>query len=185
MTAAIATEKAIRSWLEDVVIGYSLCPFAKQPWNTNRVRIVVSDQTAYEDAIEAFALELSLLSQHDDTDLETSLLVFEKGFQCFDAYLDLVALCDAYLDQNGLRGVFQVASFHPCYQFEGSAQDARENYTNRAPFPVLHVLRESSIERAVALHPDSDAIPARNMALLESMDAEEFELKFCRRLKPS
>lgn len=164
-------ETAVRAWLETVVVGLQLCPFAAQPLRAGRVRVVVSE------AREALALltelQLELQRLDDDASIETTLIALPGMLGDFADYNDFLDLVDELLDRFEWSGAYQVASFHPGYQFAGTQPDDPENLTNRAPVPLLHLLREDSVEQAVAAHPDVEAIPETNIRRLRGMDADE------------
>jgi len=161
-----------RRFVERVVIGLGLCPFAEQPWAQGRVDVCVS--TAQEPAALLFDIdtELRRLAEAPIGDLETTLLVHPHALSDFEAYNDFLGLAEALLRERGYEGVLQLASFHPAYRFEGAPPDDPADATNRSPWPMLHVLREASVEAAVASHPDPEGIPDRNVARLREMGAE-------------
>jgi hypothetical protein len=162
----IATTKV---WLEKAVIGLNLCPFAKAVQVKNQIRFVVSDATDDETLLIDFASELEILAMADPEKIDTTLLIHPSVLTDFLDYNDFLDLADAAIEELDLDGELQVASFHPDYQFEGTGPDDIENYTNRSPFPILHLLREDSIERAVAAFPDSADIYKKNMATLRQL----------------
>ncbi len=164
MTAAI---DETHRWIADFVVGLGLCPFAKQPLDSGRIRIVASETTDIEEAMVELAREFIYLDESTLT--ETTLLVFTTGWTEFDAYLDLLDFGSELLEERGYEGTFQLASFHPDYCFEGNDTTDPANATNRSPYPMLHVLREASVEAAVASHPDPKGIPARNEAKLREL----------------
>ena len=165
----------VKHWLNEVVIGLNLCPFAKYPVLENRVRYTVTDATTEEILLEALALELKLLEKNHT--LETSLIILPGMLQDFYDYNQFLDYADALLEQMSLIGTIQIASFHPQYQFADTEPDDVENYTNRAPFPILHLLKESSVEKAVAHHPDCDQIPENNIKLLRKLGKEKMVAK--------
>ncbi|UTA55065.1 DUF1415 domain-containing protein [Lysobacter soli] len=161
-----------RRWLVRAVIGLNLCPFAKAVYVKQQVRFVLSEATTTEALLEELTAELSLLSQTDPQAVDTTLLVHPHVLTDFLDYNDFLDRADAAVAALGLEGEIQVASFHPQYQFAGTYPDEMGNYTNRAPFPTLHLLREASIDRAVAAFPDPDVIVERNIATLEELGVE-------------
>ncbi|WP_396615989.1 DUF1415 domain-containing protein [Lysobacter soli] len=161
-----------RRWLERAVIGLNLCPFAKAVYVKQQVRFVLSEATTTEALLDELVAELSLLSQTDAQAVDTTLLVHPHVLTDFLDYNDFLDRADAAVAALGLEGEIQVASFHPQYQFAGTYPDEMGNYTNRAPFPTLHLLREASIDRAVAAFPDPDVIVERNIATLEELGVE-------------
>ena len=158
-------EWATRQWLEEVVIGLNLCPFARREYEGERIRFAICAEQNPEDLILSFAKELERLER--EPALETTLLIFPNALADFFDFLELLDMAQAWLDTQGLEGIYQLASFHPRYQFEGTAPNDPSNYTNRSPWPMLHILREASVEKAVAAHPDTNAIPARNIDLAQ------------------
>lgn len=173
-----STLEAIELWLDEKVIGLNLCPFAKQPRKAGRIAIDIVTTTDEDSIYEAFLTAAYGLLSVPIEQTETSLLVLESGFESFEDYLDLLNQLETLIDLNDWRGTLQLASFHPLYQFEGTEPDSRENYTNRSPFPVFHLLREDSISKARELHPNTEEIPERNIALFEEMDDEQFKQLF-------
>lgn len=161
-----------RRWLERAVIGLNLCPFAKAVHVKRQVRFVLSDATTPEALLEQLAEELVLLRDADPEDVDTTLIVHPDVLADFLDYNDFLDNADAAVEALDLQGVLQVASFHPDYQFAGSAPDDIGNFTNRAPFPTLHLLRESSVARAVEAFPDPDAIVERNLRTLDALGHE-------------
>ncbi|WP_423196466.1 PRELI/MSF1 domain-containing protein [Cupriavidus sp. H19C3] len=156
-------------WLTRAVIGLNLCPFAKAVHVKDQVRYVVSHATDEAAVFDALDRELRWLAAADPALTDTTLLILPDALQDFLAYNDFLYLADNLLQSLRLDGVLQIASFHPAYQFEGTAPDDIENYTNRAPYPILHLLREDSIERAVAAFPDAADIYARNEATMRRL----------------
>lgn len=168
-----ATEAAVRRWLEEVVIGLRLCPFAARPHGRGQIRIVVS-RVADEDAlIDALQAELERLDETPPETLETTLLAIDGLLGDFDDYRRFVDFADVLLRQYGWRGRYQIASFHPHYRFEGSEPDDAENLTNRSPCPLLHLIREDSLARALERFSHPELIPERNVALVRALDADE------------
>ncbi|MDP3856188.1 MAG: DUF1415 domain-containing protein [Stagnimonas sp.] len=164
-----------RRWLERAVIGLNLCPFAKAVYLQQRVHIAVSAATTPEQLLVELARELEDLRDSDPAERETSLLVHPQVLGDFFDYNDFLDTADAALEALELDGVIQVASFHPDYQFDGTAPGDAENNSNRSPWPLLHLLREASVEQAVAGHPDIDAVPARNIATLRELGNEGWQ----------
>lgn len=162
----------IRAWIQRFVVDLNLCPFARQPFEAGRVVIRVSGADSEETLLEALYRELVWLESQPPGKAETTLLVVPETLAAFADYNDFLALADALLVQFGWDGRFQIASFHPHYQFAGTRPDDADNYTNRAPWPILHLLREDSVEWAVSRYPDSREIPERNMARMTEMGAQ-------------
>ena len=153
-----------RHWVETIVVGLNLCPFARRELVNERVLFTVSDAITEEQLL--MDLQSSLLALADNPAIETTLLIHPHVLQDFDDYNQFLDIADALLGDMNLEGVYQIASFHPDYQFaDTEAGDAR-NYSNKSPYPTLHLLSEESLENAIATTPDIDLIPERNQALL-------------------
>ncbi len=150
----------VRRWLQDVVIDYNFCPFAQREFDAGRLRYCVFEGRKSKGAIAALLDELDFLAEHDD--IETTLLILADGWRDFYDYLTLLDTAQQALEDTGYEGIYQLASFHPDYVFADEVVDDASNYTNRSPLPLLHLLRESSIERAIASAPNIDQIPERN-----------------------
>jgi uncharacterized protein len=165
---------ATRRWLERAVIGLNLCPFAKAVYVKRQVRLVLSDAELEDDLLEELAEELLHLRDAPAEDTDTTLLVHPRVLGDFLDYNDFLDRVDALIEALELEGVLQVASFHPQYQFADSAADDPGNCTNRAPYPTLHLLREDSLDRAVAAYPDADAIVERNLQTMAKLGVEGF-----------
>ncbi|WP_439684810.1 Peptidase [Cupriavidus oxalaticus] len=167
--AALAVIAATRHWLERAVIGLNLCPFAKSVYVKEQVRYVVSKATEAPDVLEELERELRLLDETDLAAIDTTLLILPDAVADFLDYNDLLYFADRLLGSLGLEGTLQIASFHPQYQFADTGPDDIENYTNRAPYPILHLLREDSIARAAAAFPDAADIYERNQATMRRL----------------
>ncbi|MGB2816027.1 MAG: DUF1415 domain-containing protein [Burkholderiaceae bacterium] len=160
---------ATRHWLEQVVIGLNLCPFAKSVHLKQQIRWVESPARDTESLLGDLVRELQFLAAADPEQVETTLLVHPHVLGDFLDYNDFLDVADSAVEQLGLAGVLQVASFHPDYQFEGTEPDDAGNLSNRAPFPTLHLLREDSIDRAVAAFPEAATIYERNIETLQRL----------------
>lgn len=158
-----------RQWLEKAVIGLNLCPFAKAPYIKKQVRIAVSRAKHLDGFLEDLDRELQLLANTPAEELETTLLVHPELFADFLDFNDMLDFAEQAVADNDLEGCLQIAPFHPDFQFDGTAADDISNYTNRSPYPTLHLIREDSIARAAQAFPDAEAIFGRNIALLENM----------------
>jgi hypothetical protein len=159
----------VRHWLERAVIGLNLCPFAKSVYFRDQIRYVVSDAPDARGALEQVRAEMLYLTQADPEKIDTTLVIVPDALGDFLDYNDALNSAEKLLKTLRLRGVVQIASFHPLYQFEGSDPEDIENYTNRAPYPIFHLLREDSVERAVDAYPDTDEIYERNQQSLRKM----------------
>ena len=158
-----------RHWLEKAVIGLNLCPFAKAVYVKNQVRLVVSKARHADDLLEELDRELDLLVATPASEIDTTLLIHPTLFEDFLDFNDFLEVAENVIDEHELDGVVQLASFHPKFQFEGTEPDDISNYTNRAPFAMLHLLREESVDRAVEAFPQADAIFEANIATLEKL----------------
>jgi hypothetical protein len=163
---------ATRIWLERAVIGLNLCPFAKSVHVKNQIRYAVSAARTPEDLLADLVAELRLLHASDPAEIDTTLLVHPRVLGDFLDYNDFLELADAAVAGEGLEGEIQVASFHPQYQFAGTLAEDMENCSNRSPHPMLHLLREASIERAVAAFPDAGTIFEKNIETLRRLGHE-------------
>ncbi len=155
---------AVRQWVETLIVGINLCPFAKRELAKNRVRFIVTEATTDDELMTALQAELEFLDS--DPSVETTLLIHPKVLQDFDDYNQFLNFADRFLAQLRMGGVYQIASFHPDYQFSDTNPGDAENYTNRSPYPLLHLLREKSLERAIADYSDTAQISARNIELM-------------------
>ena len=158
-----------RHWLEAAVIGLNLCPFAKAVYVKNQVRLVVSKARHADDLLEELDRELDLLVGTPTNEIDTTLLIHPSLFDDFLDFNDFLEIAEGVVDEHGLEGVIQLASFHPQFQFDGTEPDDISNYTNRAPFAILHLLREESVERAVEAFPNADDIFEANIQTLEKL----------------
>ena len=163
---------ATRTWLEKAVIGLQLCPFAAAAHLHDRVRYRVSEQCSSVGLLEELMDELQVLQDADALKCETTLLIHPRVLNDFRHYNDFLAECEQAVVELGFEGELQVASFHPLYQFAGSGAQDIENYTNRSPYPMLHLLREDSVTRAVESFPGIDDIGAANMETLRRLGHE-------------
>ncbi len=157
----------VRNWVDRFVVGMNLCPFAKTELTRNRFRFTVSAANSEDLLLAELQTELELLN--NNRCIETTLLIHPSVLRDFDAYNQFLNYAEALIKQMALEGIYQIASFHPDYRFEGSAPTAAENYTNRSPYPMLHLLREESLERAIARYPDVEQIPRRNIELMRRL----------------
>ena len=168
MTDEQVLEKT-RHWLEKAVIGLNLCPFAKAVYVKNQVRLVVSKARHADDLLEELDRELDLLVATPAAEIDTTLLIHATLFEDFLDFNDFLEVAEGVVDEHELEGVIQLASFHPKFQFDGTQAEDISNYTNRAPFAILHLLREDSVERALEAFPQAEAIFEQNIATLEKL----------------
>ncbi|GLS82665.1 DUF1415 family protein [Paraferrimonas haliotis] len=164
-----------RQWLESFIVKLNICPFAKQPLEDGRIGYYDCDSVELADTLMSLASQIVALEQNDT--VETSLFILSKGYKHFDDFLELIEFSDALIDQQQWRGAFQLAHFHPGYQFDGCDFDDPANHTNRSPLPTLHIIRESSITQAHQLHHDLESIPARNIELLRKLATKKEQKK--------
>lgn len=163
---------ATKQWLEKAVIGLDLCPFAKAVHVRDQIRYTVSGAETPEELLAELVGELQDLVAADPDEIETTLLIHPRLLIDFLDYNDFLSVADAAVAELGLEGVIQIASFHPQYQFAGTKPGDVENYTNRSPYPMLHLLREASVERAVAAFPEASRIYEKNIATLRRLGPE-------------
>ncbi|MFZ6730877.1 DUF1415 domain-containing protein [Undibacterium sp. Ji42W] len=171
----INTDDVISStaaWLDKAVIGLNLCPFAKAVQVKQQVRYVVSEAKTPEALLEDLERELELLAEANPEKIETTLLIHPLALNDFLDFNDFLDVADGMLEEMELDGILQVASFHPDYQFAGTEPDDIENYTNRSPYPTLHLLREESIDKAVEAFPDAEQIYEKNMDTMRELGHE-------------
>jgi hypothetical protein len=150
-----------KKWITDVVIGCNFCPFAAQVVKKQSIFYYVETATETAICLETFMQELIRLNE--DVTVETSFLIFPNNFKTFDSYLDMVSAAEKILKQKGYNGIYQLASFHPQYLFADAPDNDAANYTNRSVYPMLHLLRESSIDKALESYPNPEGIPDRNI----------------------
>nr|WP_315476517.1 DUF1415 domain-containing protein [uncultured Undibacterium sp.] len=165
-------------WLEKAVIGLNLCPFAKGVHIKDQIRYFVSHATTPEALIKDLMAELEVLAEANPEKIDTTLLIHPFVMQDFLDYNDFLEVADATLEELDLDGILQVASFHPQYQFEDADPDEIDNYTNRSPFPTLHLLREDSIDKAVEAFPEAEQIYEKNMQTLRALGHDAWKKLF-------
>ena len=174
---AVVIEDTVR-WLEKAVIGLNLCPFAKGVHVKEQIHYAVSQATDAEAVAEDLHRELEALAEANAEKRDTTLLILPHALQDFLDFNDFLEVADAMVEELDLGGILQVASFHPDYQFAGTAPQDISNYTNRAPYPTLHLLREDSVSRAVAAFPEADSIVDRNIETLDRLGIEGWRKLF-------
>lgn len=165
-------EAETRAWVDRFVISLNLCPFAKAVQAKQQVRYVVSSATSGDELLEALAEEMHRLVATDAEEVDTTMLIHPLVLQDFLDFNDFLGLADDLVEELGYAGTLQVASFHPRYQFAGTSPDDPGNASNRSPYPVLHLLREDSVDRAVAAFPEAETIYEKNIRTLEELGAE-------------
>lgn len=160
------------NWVKKVIMKYNICPFARREVERGSIRYLVVEQTKVKLVLKALIEECQYLDAHPEH--ETSLFILPRGFEGFYTYLDLVDMANDALFDNDYEGVYQLAHFHPDYCFEDEPQDSAANFTNRAPYPTLHIIREASMELALASYTDPESIPERNIAFCERKGSDFF-----------
>jgi len=165
--------QSTKNWLRNFVIEYSICPFAKREFENGRIHYEVIQTQNLQQQLEAVLMQCIALDNNEN--IETSLLIFPQGVDDFDDYLDLLAISNELLEKQGFEDNYQIASFHPDYCFAGVDKNDASNYTNRSPYPMLHILRESSVEKAIANYPNSEEIPNRNIKLTREVGIKSLQ----------
>jgi hypothetical protein len=169
---------ATQVWLEKAVIGLNLCPFAKAVHIKQQIRYVVSQARTPEDLLKDLMAELETLAEASPEKIDTTLLIHPLVLGDFLDYNDFLDVADGAVEEKDLGGQIQIASFHPDYQFAGTDKDDIENFTNRAPFPMLHLLREESVDKAVAAFPEADTIYEKNMETMRQLGLDGWRRLF-------
>lgn len=164
---------AVNQWLNDVVIGLNLCPFAAKPQRNKQIRIFVSEATTEEALLEDILTQLMELASTQPEELETTLVAVPNMLSDFYDYNLFIDWIEALIRQQEWEGIFQLATFHPDYCFGGAQPEDDENLTNRSPYPVFHLIREESMEKVLKHYPNPEAIPDTNIARVESLTADE------------
>ena len=177
---------ATRRWVDKMVIGLGLCPFAEPSISRAGLRMTLCTTSDLQVLCKALIDDLLFMQSDEGQQLDSLLLIHPHALNDFEQYNNFLDLCDQILADLSLVGEFQIASFHPQYRFEGNAADDVGNYTNRSPYPMLHLLRESSVARAVQEHSGTESIPEHNIRRLEALGKEALEamLADCRRAQP-
>ena len=173
-----SVKQDVMVWLNSVVIGLNLCPFSGMPTRENRVRFQVSNATVEEDLLADLTAEMELLDKTPTSELETTLLIVPNALQDFFDYTQFLNWAQAQLKRQGWLGVYQLASFHPNYCFASSDPEDDENLTNRSPYPIVHIIREASLEKALNFYEGVEEIPARNKACVEALSVEQKQQLF-------
>lgn len=163
-------------WIEAAVIGLDLCPFAESVYRQRQIHTVVSESEQVDELMFEVHQEIQRLRKQPE--IETTLLIITHQLQDFTDFNEMLDHVDALIKAYQWIGEFQIASFHPCYQFANTQIDDRENWSNRSPYPILHILRESSVKQAVSHYPEALTIPARNSRKLRSLDDISFDAIF-------
>jgi len=165
--------KKTKSWIQTFVIGLNVCPFASHPFREDKIRYRVEESESAEKLVETLIEELNFLQKNNSTTVETSILIHPNVLTDFLDYNDFLSVAEAVLAEMNLAGEIQIASFHPDYQFAGEGKNVPSNYVTRSPFPMLHLLRESSVTKAIELHPNTEQIPFDNIKKLNELGLEK------------
>ena len=160
-------------WVKTVIVEHNFCPFAKRELESESIRYCINHSTDLESALQAVIEECVYLDNNDAT--ETTLLIFPEAFESFNDYLEVVELGQALLEDQGYEGIYQFASFHPDYCFADADQNDAANYTNRSPYPMLHLIREASMEQALKNYPKPEKIPERNVEYARELGLDEMK----------
>ena len=168
-------ERKTLGWVRDFVVGLNLCPFARPLLGSNVLRVKVCEATDDKGVAGALLDEIEIIQKASESEVATTLVVFPNALQRFDAYLAFLDGAQQLLEEMDLLGVLQLASFHPDYQFAGEPIEAASHFTNRAPFPMIHLLREDMVTRALEAYPNPEQIPERNIQKLEDLGRERLQ----------
>jgi hypothetical protein len=168
-----AVEGHVRAWLKEFVVGLNLCPFASPLLDSPQLRIAICEETSPAVLQRAFLSELDLLQSSPESEIATIVLVFPGGLADFEEYLSFLEQAQSLLIDAGLEGLVQLASFHPAYCFDGEDPEGPSHFSNRAPYPAIHLLREDMLSRVLGDFPNADLIPQRNIETLEKIGREE------------
>ncbi|TQV88201.1 DUF1415 domain-containing protein [Aliikangiella coralliicola] len=163
---------SVKYWIEKTIIGFNFCPFAKREFDQNRIHYELVDDRNTEEQLHSLVNEFQRLD--DNQDIETTIMVFPIGLESFFDYLDFLEMANQLLADQDYEGIYQLASFHPDYCFDDVKQNAPSNYTNRSPYPLIHILREASLEKVLEKYPNPEDIPEKNIALAEETGVEVF-----------
>ena len=164
-----------KSWIEKFVIKLDLCPFAKHPFSNGKIHFAVETSDQTEIQLTSFWKEIERLEITDSKDISNSILICPTGLDDYFDYLELIDLCEGLLKLQKVENLFQIASFHPNYLFEGLNADDVKNFTNRSPYPMIHILRVEEVSAAIEFYDDVDEIPKKNKATLEELGFEKIK----------
>lgn len=172
LTDELVTRQTL-NWVTQFIVGHNVCPFAKREVERDSVRMVVIRSKKPEVALEELMTEIQWLDENSET--ETTLLIFPTLFRDFHHYLDFVDMAENLMFDEECEGVYQVATFHPDYCFAGVDADDVSNYTNRSPYPMIHLLREASLDKAIEFYGDTSQIPENNIQAMQALGREQIE----------
>jgi hypothetical protein len=180
-TPAYTPENAValtRQWVEAIVVGLNLCPFAAPVVNNATIHYALCEGHSAEAVIQAFLAELDRIQSSPEDELATTLLITPYALEDFEQYLDTLDILQGLLERSGLGGILQLASFHPLYRFAGVPEQDITNWTNRSPFPCFHIIREGMMSRVLMGYDNPEQIPERNMALMRELGREGMIAKY-------
>lgn len=163
---------SVRYWISQTIIGYNFCPFARREFVKNTINYTVSSSNSIEPALYELVDELTYLDKNPAT--ETTLIIFPQGFDIFDDYLDLLDYANQLIERMEYSGTYQIASFHPDYCFDGVEPSDPANFTNRSPYPILHILREASLDNALENYDEPESIPDINIQVAREKGVQTF-----------
>lgn len=166
---------ATKTWLSDIIIGFNFCPFAKKEFVNDSIHYYVAPETSFDNALAMLIHQCEFMANNPS--VETALIIFDSGFTEFEQYLDLLDFSNQLIADSGYEGTFQIASFHPEYCFEGEDPSDAANFTNRSPYPMLHILREESLEKVLSTYKEPELIPEQNIKLARDKGAQFFQQK--------
>ncbi len=164
---------ATKQWLDEIIIGLNFCPFAKKEFVNNTIRYHESKAEQVKPALHELIEQCRYLQAHDE--IETTLIIYSDGFRRFERYLDLIDYANDLLIDSGFEGIFQLASMHPEYCFSGEDYDDASNFTNRSPYPVIHIIREASMARVLSVYNEPEKIPENNIVLANKKGTNFFQ----------
>lgn len=164
---------ATKAWLDEIIIGLNFCPFAKKEFVNNTIHYHLSKTEQVKTALHEFVEQCRYLQNHEE--LETTLIIYGDGFRSFERYLDLVDFANDLLVDSGFEGIFQLASMHPEYCFDGEEYDDASNFTNRSPYPIIHLIRETSMSRVLSVYKEPEKIPKNNIKLAHNKGVGFFQ----------
>jgi hypothetical protein len=163
---------ATKEWIDSIIIGLNICPFAKKEFVNNTIHYQLSKNDQVKKALQEIVEQCQYLQNHQK--IETTLIIYSDGFRRFDRYLDLVDYANDLLIDSGFEGIFQIASMHPEYCFDGEDYDDASNFTNRSPYPMIHLIREKSMSRVLSVYNQPEKIPENNIKLAQEKGADFF-----------
>lgn len=164
---------ATKVWLSEIIIGLNICPFAKKEFVNNTIHYHLSKTEQVKTALHEFVEQCRYLQNHEE--IETTLIIYSDGFRGFNRYLDLVDYANELLVESGFEGIFQLASMHPEYCFDGEDYDDAGNFTNRSPFPIIHLIREATMSKVLSVYSEPEKIPENNIRLAHEKGANFFQ----------